>query len=148
MNYRLLFPFFILLIGYFTLFQNYQNPPKQFWDENYHIASAQKYIDGVMFMEPHPPLGKLLIAFGEKIINPNKNIDKSGFDKTDYIRKFPKNLSYEGYRFFPTLFAWLNSVLFFYILVYLIKNRFLAFLFTSLYLFDNAVIVHSRSAML
>ncbi len=148
MNYKLLFPFFILLIGYFTLFQNYQNPPKQFWDENYHIASAQKYIDGVMFMEPHPPLGKLLIAFGEKIINPNKNIDKSGFDKTDYIRKFPKNLSYEGYRFFPTLFAWLNSVLFFYILVYLLKSRFLAFLFTSLYLFDNAVIVHSRSAML
>jgi dolichyl-phosphate-mannose-protein mannosyltransferase len=143
-----IFALLVALIGYFTYFQNYQYPAKQFWDENYHIASAQKYIDNVMFMEPHPPLGKLLIALGEKIFNPNKNIDKSSFDKTDYIKKFPKGMSFEGYRFFPALFAWFNAVLFFYIMLYLLKNPLFAFLFTSLYLFDNALIVHSRAAML
>ena len=35
----------ISLIIYGTL---YGNPKAMFWDENYHIASAQKDIDGVM----------------------------------------------------------------------------------------------------
>jgi dolichyl-phosphate-mannose--protein O-mannosyl transferase len=51
-----------------TYFHNYSYPPSLFWDENYHIASAEKYIQGVFFMEPHPPLGKLLIAAGEKTL--------------------------------------------------------------------------------
>ncbi|BCD68939.1 phospholipid carrier-dependent glycosyltransferase [Nitratiruptor sp. YY09-18] len=139
---------FLLLLGFFTYFYNYQNPPKQFWDENYHIASAQKYIDHVMFMEPHPPLGKMLIAFGEVLLHPNKNIDKSSFDKTDYIKHFPKGMSYAGFRLFPALFAWLNVVLFFLILYELTKNSWISFFGSFLYLYDNAIIVHSRAAML
>ncbi len=140
--------FFLFLIGYFTFFKNYYNPPKQFWDENYHIASAQKYIDGVMFMEPHPPLGKLFIALGEVLLHPNDTIDKSSFDKTDYIKRFPKHLSYKGFRLFPTLFAWANVVLLFLILLNLTNLPFFSFLSSFLYLFDNAIIVHSRAAML
>jgi len=139
---------FLLILGFFTYFYGYWNPPKQFWDENYHIASAQKYIDGIMFMEPHPPLGKMLIALGEVLLHPNGNIDKSSFDKTDYIKHFPKGMSYAGYRLFPALFAWLNVGLFFFILLYLTKNALLSFLGSFLYLFDNAIIVHSRAAML
>jgi dolichyl-phosphate-mannose--protein O-mannosyl transferase len=138
----------LLFIGYFTYFNNYSYPPKQFWDENYHIASAQKYIDKVMFMEPHPPLGKMLIALGEVLLHPNEKVDKSYFNTTDYIKKFPKNMSFAGYRLFPTIFAWFNAILFFLILKELIQNRFLAFLGSFLYLFDNALIVHSRAAML
>ena len=138
----------LLFIGFFTYFYNYAYPPKQFWDENYHIASAQKYIDRVMYMEPHPPLGKMLIALGEAILNPNPHIDKSSFDKTDYIKRFPKGMSYAGYRLFPTLFAWLNVVLFFLILKEFTKSDILAFFGSFLYLFDNAIIVHSRAAML
>ena len=138
----------LVFMGFYTYFYNYQNPPKQIWDENYHIASAQKYIDHIAFMEPHPPLGKMLIALGEVILHPNKGIDKSNFDRTDYIKNFPKNLSFSGYRFFPTLFAWLNIVLFFFILNELVKSDILAFLGSFLYLFDNAIIVHSRTAML
>lgn len=137
-----------MIIGYFTYFNNFQNPPKQFWDENYHIASAQKYLDGTMYMEPHPPLGKLLIAFGEYLVDPNENLNIKHFNQTDYIKKFPKNYSFEGVRLFPALFALFNGLLFFFILYFIIKNRFLAFLFSSLYLFDNAMIVHSRAAML
>jgi dolichyl-phosphate-mannose-protein mannosyltransferase len=143
-----IFALLVALIGYFTYFQNYQYPAKQFWDENYDIANAQKYLDRVVYLHSHPPLGKLLIALGEKLINPNKNIDKSSFDRTDYIRKFPQNMSFKGFRFFPALFGWLNSILFFYIMLYILKNPLFAFLFTSLYLFDNALIVHFRGAML
>ena len=138
----------LLVIGFFTYFYNYQYPAKQFWDENYHIASAQKYIDRVMFMEPHPPFGKMLIALGEVLLHPNKHIDKSGFDKTDYIKHFPKGMSYAGYRLFPSLFAWLNVVLFFLILKNITNHNLLSFLGSFLYLFDNAIIVHSRAAML
>ncbi|BCD63180.1 dolichyl-phosphate-mannose-protein mannosyltransferase (plasmid) [Nitratiruptor sp. YY08-26] len=139
---------FLVILGFFTYFYNYQNPPKQFWDENYHIASAQKYIDRVMFMEPHPPLGKMLIALGEVLLHPNEQIDKKGFDSTDYIKRFPKGMSFAGYRFFPTLFAWLNVVLFFLILKELTGHMLLSFFGSFLYLFDNALIVHSRAAML
>ena len=139
---------FILIVGYFTYFQGYQNPSHPFWDENYHIASAQKYRDGVMFMEPHPPLGKLLIALGEEILEPNKNLDIKHFTKTNYIKKYPKGYSFAGVRLFPTLFAMLSALLFFYILYNILKDRLMALLFTSLYLFDNAMIVHSRAAML
>ncbi len=83
-SFKLYFYFIlILLISYFTYFSGYYNPAKEFWDENYHIASAQKYIDGVAYMETHPPLGKLLIALGEVIKHPNDAIDKSPFLKTD-----------------------------------------------------------------
>ena len=143
-----LFGIFLLFLGFFTYFYNYWYPPKQFWDENYHIASAQKYIDRVAYMEPHPPLGKMLIALGEVLLHPNENIDRSSFDRTDYIKKFPKNMSFAGYRLFPTLFAWLNVILFFLILKELTKNDLLAFFGSFLYLFDNALITHSRAAML
>ena len=143
-----LYAFFLFLLGFFTYFYNYWNPPKQFWDENYHIASAQKYIDRVAYMEPHPPLGKMLIALGEALLHPNEKIDKSGFDRTDYIKRFPKGMSFAGYRLFPALFAWLNVILFFLILKELVKDDLLAFFGSFLYLFDNAIITHSRAAML
>ena len=147
-NKTAVYIFLLLLIGFFTYFYKYWYPPKQFWDENYHIASAQKYIDGVMYMEPHPPLGKMFIALGEVLLNPNEGIDRSYFTKTDYIKKFPKDMSFAGYRFFPALFAWINVVLFFLILKELVKDDLLAFFGSFLYLFDNAIITHSRAAML
>src|SRR3989344_5174926 len=62
---------FVLILSYLTYFHGYTQPPYVYWDENYHIASAQKYLNNVYFMEQHPPLGKLLIAAGEKLIDAN-----------------------------------------------------------------------------
>lgn len=140
--------FAILAIAFFTYFQNYSKPAAVFWDENYHIASATKYLDGVMYMEPHPPLGKLFIALGEYILHPNTRLDTHYFTQTDYIKKFPKGYSFEGMRLFPTLFGTFASVLFFLILYRISRRLQLSFLFTSLYLFANAFILQSRSAML
>src|SRR3990167_10297179 len=97
------FSIIVLLISYFTYFRNYQYPSNLFWDENYHIASAQKYLNGVFFMEPHPPLGKLFIALGEKILNRNE-LDNQ-FITTDYAQNPPAGFSFTSYRLLPVLFA-------------------------------------------
>jgi dolichyl-phosphate-mannose--protein O-mannosyl transferase len=138
----------ILFVSYFTYFRNYWYPNNLFWDENYYIASGYKYLNHVLFMEPHPPLGKLFIAWGEYIFHPNTTIDTSGFLSTDHITDIPTGFSFVGVRFFPVLFATFSSVLFFLILFSISKNSYLSFLFSSFYLFDNALIVHSRGAML
>lgn len=138
----------ILIIAYATFIHGFYAPAAVFWDENYHIASAHKYLEGVMYMEPHPPLGKMLIALGEAIFAPNKNLDLGYFAATDYIKIFPKGYSFFGVRFFPVVFVAFGAVLFYLILLRISKKPFLSFLFSFFYLFDNAIIVHSRSAML
>jgi dolichyl-phosphate-mannose-protein mannosyltransferase len=163
---------------------NYDKPNDLFWDENYHIVSAEKSLQGVAFMENHPPLGKLFIALGELILQPNKDIDKTSMVSTDYLKNtlesrsctpksgyvattqqagdiadkkemdtcnpvYVKKLSFAGYRLFPVIFSIL-SVPVFWMIGYLIlrKNTFLATLVSSLLLFDNAIVLHFRGAML
>jgi dolichyl-phosphate-mannose-protein mannosyltransferase len=136
----------VLLLSFFTYFRSYSQPQSLFWDENYHIASAQKYLNKVFFMEPHPPLGKLLIALGEVIFDTNQ--DDAVFKATDQAKSPPEGFSFSGYRFFPVLFAWAAAPLFFLILFYLTGKPLVSFLISLCYIFDNAIIVHSRGAML
>ncbi|MGC8765806.1 MAG: phospholipid carrier-dependent glycosyltransferase [Brevinematia bacterium] len=139
------------LLGFVAVFTAYWYPNGLFWDENYHIASAQKYIDGVMFMEPHPPLGKQILALGEAIFNAfglNKGIDKSSFLTTDYITSVPEGFSFAGFRFFSVFFAFLSSFFIFLIFYLIFSNPLYALLFSSFYIFENAIIMHSRGAML
>src|SRR4051795_6992849 len=103
----------VLFISYCTYFRNYWYPANLFWDENYHIASAYKYLHQVMFMEPHPPLGKLLIALGEYLFHPNSHLDTTSFLTMDFITTLPTGFSFVGVRFFPVLFATLSAGLFF-----------------------------------
>jgi len=138
----------LLLIGFGTYFTNYDKPDELFWDENYHIPSAQKYIDGVMFMEPHPPLGKMLLALGEYLVGANDKINTKPLIASDYIKMKPKNLSFAGYRLIPVLSMIFAVVLFFFILVNITQNLHISLLFSTPLLFDNALIVHSRGAML
>jgi len=143
---NLLFLCFVLLLSYLTYFHRYWSPPNVYWDENYHIASAQKYLHGIYFMEQHPPLGKLLIALGEKMWHPNARSDQ--FVNTDYGTDFPAGFSYLGYRFFSALLSWWAAVLFFLIFLLIFKDGLMASLMSFLYIFDNALIVHTRGAML
>ena len=121
-----------------------------FWDENYHIASAQKHIDGVMYMEPHPPLGKMLMALGEIAFGDNNNIDKSKMLVTDYLtgNDVPANLKFTGYRWPSVVMMALGALFFFGILHRITRLPWLAATFSSLIIFDNALVMHSRSAML
>ncbi len=137
---------FIVALSFLTYFWRYWEPPAVFWDENYHIASAQKYLHGVFFMEQHPPLGKLLIALGEKIFHPNAQSDQ--FLGTDYGTNFPAHFSFVGYRFFSALLSWWTAPLLFLIFFLISRNPLTAAVLSFLYVFDNALIVHSRGAML
>ncbi|MCB9807695.1 phospholipid carrier-dependent glycosyltransferase [Candidatus Peribacteria bacterium] len=136
----------LMLFAFFTYFWNYTNPPYLYWDENYHIASAQKYLNGVYFMEPHPPLGKMLIAAGEALINANDEDDQ--FIGTDYAKELPAGFSFKGYRFFPVVLGWLIAPLLYLIFLLITRKPIWAFLLSFLYVFDNALITHSRAAML
>lgn len=138
---------FLMVLSYFTYVHNFWNPAALFWDENYHIASAQKYQNGTFFMEPHPPLGKLMIAAGEVLLNRNAQDDQ--FIGTDYATNPPAGFSFAGYRFFPVMFAWFTVPLIFGIFMLITRrNQLWSLLLSFLYVFDNALIVHSRSAML
>ncbi len=137
---------FVVLISYFTYFHNYAYPSELFWDENYHIASAQKYLNGTYFMEPHPPLAKMLIALGEKIVD--ANADDSQYIDTDYANNLPSDFSFRGYRLFPALFAWLTAPILYGVFFFLTRKHLWATLLSFFYVFDNGLIVHFRSAML
>lgn len=225
---------FITLLSFSTYVYNFSYPQAFFWDENYHVSSAQKYLNGVYFMEQHPPLGKLLIALGEAVYHPfgsavnpvlrpaatlqntfccsvgkkdeNGNAtetpvnlasigqrvvagntcdaatDSAGkpigsstyaaylptssrawacvsnpfpvnakndlFIGTDYARNPPKDFILTGYRLFPVLLAWLSAPLIFLIFLLLTKSLVRSTLFSFLYIFDNALVVHMRGAML
>lgn len=138
----------VTIASFITYVSGYDKPQAVFWDENYHIASAQHYLNRDFFMEPHPPLGKLLIALGEYVLKHNPRVDQ--FRNTDHIKSedVPKDLSFAGYRLIPTLLAWLTAPLIFLLGVLLSGRTSLGLLVAALYTFDNALIVHARSAML
>ncbi len=138
---------FILLLSYFTYFHRFGEPAGFFWDENYHVAAAQKYLNGIFFMEPHPPLGKLLSALGEWSLDMSSNDQQ--FLNTNYASgDFTDGFSITGYRFVPTLLAWLTAPLLFLIFLLLTRHPLYAALLSFLYVFDNALIVHGRATML
>lgn len=138
---------FIVATSFFTYFYQYSYPANVFWDEPYHIASAQKYLNGTFFMEQHPPLGKLLIAAGEQLLQTNTPEANAKFIDTDYARGFPTGFSFAGYRLFPALLAWLTAPVLFGIFLLITRSSAIASLLSFLYIFDNALIVHSRGAM-
>jgi len=143
-------PLLVLAISLAVYSAQYSSPKAMFWDENYHIASAQKYLDGTLFMELHPPLGKQLIAVGEQLFGGNHDLDKSAFNQTDYVtgEMLPEGMGFAGFRFAST-FLMAFSALFFYGIIWrIVRRTWVAAGFTALLIFDNALVVHSRSAML
>lgn len=145
-----LYPLILLIFSFSIYFPYYGSPRSMFWDENYHIASAQKHIDNVMYMEPHPPLGKMLMGVAEVVFGDNEKLDKHKFDETDYLKgeDTPAEMNYTGYRW-PSVVLMAFSVLFLYgILRRTTRYPLIAFAFSSFMIFDNALVVHARAAML
>lgn len=140
----------VLVIGLCQYFNGRAEPHYPFWDENYHLTSAQRYIARQAHMEPHPPLGLLLIAAGEKLSGVNQTVNKDALLHVKYIDgdKLPPNFKFGGMRLMPSLFSALGALLFFMLMFELTENRLTALLFSSLYLFENAWIVHFRAVHL
>ncbi len=145
-----LVPSVLLSLSLLVYLAGLQYPKSMFWDENYHVVSAQKHVDGAMYMEPHPPLGKMLLGLSEAIFQPNKDIDLSALLKTDYLKggDKPDGMEFWAYRL-PSALMMALSVWFLYqILFRITRYRPLAFVFSLFLVFDNAMVLHSRAAML
>lgn len=136
----------VLVVSLATHLINYHKPAELFWDENFHIASAQRYLNGVFFLEPHPPLGKFLIAAGEWLLDANETDDQ--FVSIEKAEALPRNFSFFGYRFFPAFFGALIAPAMFLLIFALTKRVGVSVFIGLLPALDNALIVHNRGAML
>lgn len=149
-NRSWLVPGTLLILSLLTYLAGLQYPKSMFWDENYHVVSAQKHVDGAMYMEPHPPLGKMILGLSEAIFQPNKDLDLSSLLKTDYLKgdAMPEGMAFWAFRL-PSALLMALSVWFLYQIIYRItRYRPLAFVFSLFMVFDNAMVLHSRAAML
>ncbi len=145
-----IYPIILLICSLAVYATQYHHPRAMFWDENYHIASAQKHIDHVMYMEPHPPLGKMLMGASDALMGTNSTLDMHKLNETDYIKgeDAPSGMRYSGFRL-PSVVLMAFSVLFFFgILNRITQHKTVAFLFTSLIIFNNSLVIQARSAML
>ena len=137
----------VTIAAFFTYVRNFSHPAVPFWDERYYIVAAQKYLHGVYFIDLHPPLGKLLIALGEGLFG--RNAETTQFlNITFWTPTWPKDFSFFGFRLFPVLLAWLTAPLLFLLFLKITRNHVIALLLSGLYVFDNALLVHLRGAML
>lgn len=125
-------------------------PAHLFWDENYHVTSAERYIEGIAQLEPHPPLGLMLIAAGEELSGTNQDIDKHSLVNKKQIpgEELPRGFDFSGMRLMPSLFAAFGALAFFGLMLSLFENRLHALLLSGLYLFENAFTVHLRAVHL
>ena len=149
-NKAWLAPGVLLVMSLFMFLAGLQYPKSMFWDENYHVVSAQKHVDGMMYMEPHPPLGKMIMGLSEAIFQPNANLDMSKLLKTDYLKgdEMPKGMEFWAFRL-PSALLMALSVWFLYQIIFRITHyRPVAFVFSLFMIFDNAMVLHSRAAML
>ena len=137
----------VTLVASFVYVVNFSFPAVPFWDERYYIVAAQKYLHGVYFIDLHPPLGKLLVALGERWFGQNASTTQF-LDVTYYATEVPEGFSFVGFRVFPVLLAWLTAPLLFALFLTITRSRTLAMLLSGLYLFDNALVVHMRGALL
>lgn len=138
----------VLLAAFLVFLPDLGQPPMLFWDENYHLTSAHKYLAGVMSMEAHPPLGKLLIALSEGFFGTNLALNNESFLGADHIGMVP-----DGYDFFPARFPsalmmTLSVPLFYWLLCIVTQRPRLSLVFTSLLMLDTALILHTRAAHL
>lgn len=147
---RWLGPLLVLLLASATFGTRYWEPKSLFWDENYHVAAAHKQLAGTLYMEAHPPLGKMLIAAGEWLVGANAGADLTRSLQRDHIGNadLPAHYSYAGVRLPSVLSMILAAPVLFLLLTRITRSRWLALVGACLLVFDNALLVHTRAAML
>jgi len=140
-----LYVLWILTTG--LIFYQLGTPQAIVFDETYFIPSAQKYLNGVFFLENHPPLGKLLIAAGEAIYS--RGLTRLDFITVEKIEQdWPENFDITGFRVAAALFGTFIPLILFLILDKLVNDRWLSFGFALLLSMDTAFLMQARIAML
>jgi dolichyl-phosphate-mannose--protein O-mannosyl transferase len=140
----------VAIVGWFCFVQHRADPPMLFWDENYHVTSAERYVEGYAQLTPHPPLGLLLIAAGERLSGANRGLDKHILTTRKSItgEDLPKGFDFSGMRLMPALFAVLGALAFYGLMLEISGSAARAAVLSGLYLFENAFVVHFRAVHL
>jgi len=142
-------PLLILIIcflGVFLYIPNLGYPRAIVFDETYLIPNAQSYINSMFFQDSHPPLGRLFIALGQKILHPH-DASNEFVDVSKIEEDWPQDNEINGYRLFPAMFGIVNPVLVFLVVLNLTSSDSIALLSAFVLLFDNATITQSRFAL-
>jgi len=140
-----LYVLWILTTG--LIFYRLGTPQAIVFDETYFIPSAQKYLNGVFFLENHPPLGKLLIAAGEEIYSRGQT--RPDFIDVEKIQQsWPDDFDITGFRVAAALFGTFIPLFLFLIIDKLINDHWLSFGFALLLSIDTAFLMQARIAML
>jgi len=137
----------IFLLSLILIFYRLNEPQNIVFDETYHIPSAQKYLNGVFFQENHPPLGKLLIAFGY-YVSCHENITGDFIEVEKITQPWPINLNITCYRVASSAFGVFIPLIFYTLVKELTKNYKIALSTSLLLLFDTGFLMQSRIAML
>lgn len=137
----------LLAVSASLILPNLSYPQAIIFDETYFIPTAQRYLNGVFFQEPHPPLGKMLVALGQKWLHPDAPSNEFvGVEKIN--QGWPKGMDITGYRLVPALFGIMNPALVFMILTLLLREEIYSLAISAFLAFDNALIIQARAALL
>jgi dolichyl-phosphate-mannose--protein O-mannosyl transferase len=125
-------------------------PHGSVWDESYYLTSTQRYHEGRAQFASHPPLGLMLIAAGDTLLNPNRNIDTRplGLVKQVDGQMIPAGFSFAGVRLASGVFAVLGAMAFFALMYAITQSLFSALVFSNLFTFENAFVTQFRAAHL
>jgi dolichyl-phosphate-mannose-protein mannosyltransferase len=129
----------LLLLSSTVHFAYYGEPEEIVFDEVYFPRYASDYLTGSYYFDPHPPLGKMVIAGFGYLMGVKE-------DNTDYGligNPYPKEIS-SIHRFLPSLFATFIPVLIFFLCLELGATSLSAFVIGLLLILENSLVVHSR----
>jgi dolichyl-phosphate-mannose-protein mannosyltransferase len=121
---------------------NIQGGPFVIWDEAHFGKFASYYLKRHFYFDVHPPLGKMLVAFGGLLANYNGSFEfESG-------KPYPDDLNYTTMRVFLSLFGSAVVPLAYLTCLELGLSKKSSLLAALLVLFDNALLSISRYILL
>ncbi len=138
----------LMVLSFCSTVYRYHEPTFPYWDEKFHVTSAQKYLNNFHFNQAHPPLGKMLIALGEIIVDANPPEIDARFVDILIIRKQGPDFQMRGYRLIPMILAWLLTPITFIIFFLILRNKILAALLSFVIIFDTGQISMLKAAVL
>ena len=141
----------IVALACFNFLRDLNQPNHAYWDEAYYATAAQRYDEHTAQYASHPPLGFMFMTLGMQATGANKNLDVhplATVKKIDQQHQVPDGYDFTGIRLPGALFSVAGALLFYLIILRLSGEAFEAFVFSLLFVFENAWIVHFRAAHL
>ncbi|MEI9903738.1 MAG: phospholipid carrier-dependent glycosyltransferase [Asticcacaulis sp.] len=141
----------VVVLACFNFVRDIDNPPHAFWDESYYVTAAERYQEHRAQYASHPPLAFMMMSLGIDATGSNKTLDTHSLGevkKVDATHTPKDGYDFTGIRLPAALFAVVGALLFYLIVLRLSGEAFEAFVFSLLFLFENAYIVHFRAAHL